>query len=239
MTSFVQPDLFVTGAARWPFGPLVPHAYGLIMIDPPWHMEMYSEAGEGRSPQAHYRTMSLEEIAALPVADLAAADCLLWLWGTTPLLPQQLQIMAAWGFRYSTNAVWAKRTRHGKRWFGTGYGGFRNEHEHILIGRIGSPRITDHGVRSIIEGEAREHSRKPETAYAAAERISKGVRRADVFSRRSRPGWEACGDEAGKFDGEDAPCERLPASADAVLASEAPKNAESEGARKEVVHGVA
>ena len=200
MTSFIQPDMFASNVTHWPFGPLIPRAYSLIMIDPPWHMEMYSEAGEGKSPQANYRTMSLDEIAALPVADLAAENCLLWLWGTTPLLPKQLAIMQVWGFRYSTNAVWAKRTKHGKRWFGTGYGGFRNEHEHILIGRIGSPVITDNSVRSIVVGKAREHSSKPEAAYEAAERISKGARRADVFSRRTRPGWEACGDEAGKFD---------------------------------------
>ena len=199
MTSFIQPDMFAAGAAAWPFGGLQPFAYDFIMADPPWHMEMYSEAGEGKSPQAHYRTMTLDEIAVLPVADLAAHDCLLWLWGTTPLLPRQLEIMAAWGFTYSTNAVWAKRTKHGKRHFGTGYGGFRGEHEHILVGRLGSPaqHFEDLAIRSIIEGEAREHSRKPEAAYAAAERLMPAARRASLFERVARPGWDGWGDQYG------------------------------------------
>lgn len=206
MTSWVAPDLFLPGPASWPFGALRPGAYDLIMIDPPWHMEMYSEAGEAKSPQAHYGTMTLDEIAALPVRDLARENCRLWLWATTPLLPRQLEVMAAWGFKYSTNAVWAKRTVNGKRHFGTGYGGFRNEHEHLLVGTIGSPgEPANKSIRSIFEGTVREHSSKPESIYDLAARMYPGAVKADVFSRRSRPGWEAWGDQAGIFDGADAP----------------------------------
>lgn len=202
MTSFLAPSLFAPHeAAVWPFGGLVPQAYDFIMIDPAWHMEMYSELGEEKSPQSQYRTMPIEDIAALPVGDLARENCLLWLWGTTPLLPQQIALLPGWGFKYSTCGVWAKRTVNGKRHFGTGYGGFRNEHEFIIVGRRGSPKMGSKSIRSIIEGEAREHSRKPEAAYLAAEAIMPDARRADVFSRESRPGWEACGDQAGAFDG--------------------------------------
>ena len=59
-------------------------------------------------------------------------------------------------------------------------------------------------MRNLIEGEAREHSRKPEVAYRAAEALLPGARRLELFSRASRPGWETWGDEAGKFDGEEA-----------------------------------
>ena len=198
MPSYLAPGLFDGDAAprAWPWGDLEPCAYDFIMADPPWDLVMYSEAGREKSPA--YRCMSIEDIAALPVADLAGRDCLLWLWGTTPMLPQQLAVMAAWGFKYSTNGVWAKRTRHGKRHFGTGYGGFRNEHEHILVGRIGSPQFDDRSIRSIIEGTVREHSRKPEAAYLAAEQLMPTARRASLFERVPRAGWDGWGDQYGQ-----------------------------------------
>jgi N6-adenosine-specific RNA methylase IME4 len=200
MSSFLQPDFFSrSGPTVWPFGSLAPHAYGLIMIDPPWHYELYSDKGEGKAPQAHYDTMSIEDIAALPVADLAAPDCLLWLWGTAPMLPLQLDVMKAWGFAYVTKGVWLKRTVNGKVGFGTGYA-LRNAHEEIILGRIGNPSLT-RSIRSVVEGPIREHSRKPDQAYQAAEKLVPRVRRADVFSRETRPGWDSCGNEAGKFDG--------------------------------------
>lgn len=184
----------------WPWPELEVGGYDFIMADPPWHMEMRTEAGEAKSPQAHYATMSLDEIARLPVAGLARPDCRLWLWGTTPLLPRQLAIMEAWGFKYSTSAVWAKRTVHGLRAFGTGYGGFRGEHEYILVGTRGSPgEPANKSVRSIIAGQIREHSRKPEEAYAFAEAMYPHARRLELFSRTNRQGWTVWGNETGKF----------------------------------------
>ena len=106
---------------RWPFGNLVPLSYGLIMADPPGLFKNRSPKGEGKNALAHYDCMELEEIKALPVGHLAAPDSLLWLWTTNPLLPQGLEILAAWGFRFKTAGHWVKRTKHGKLAFGTGY----------------------------------------------------------------------------------------------------------------------
>jgi N6-adenosine-specific RNA methylase IME4 len=203
--SYVEPGLFdgAKAVSAWPFGSLSPRSYHLIMADPPWHFEVRSEKGEEKSPQAQYSTMSLSDIAALPVADLAAEDCLLWLWATAPLLPQQLEIMAAWGFRFLTTGVWVKTTKTGKLAFGTGYY-LRNAHEPFLIGARGSPERVPN-VRSVVMAEAREHSRKPDEAFAAAEKMRPAVvnpRRCELFSRESRPGWETWGNEAGKFDRE-------------------------------------
>ena len=197
MTS--QPFMFGADAMPdWPWGDLQPHAYDLIMIDPPWRFELYSEKGEAKSAQAQYQTMSLDEIKALPVRLLAKPDCLLWLWATAPMLPQQLEVLAAWGFAYKSEGVWVKTTKNNKIAFGTGYG-FRGSHEPIILAGTGSPQVT-HGVRSVIMGLARGHSRKPDSAYAAAEQLMPGARYADVFSRQNRPGWDAFGNEAGKFD---------------------------------------
>lgn len=199
--SYLAPDLFAAPLAAWPFGGLAPQAYQMIMADPPWRFELYSDKGEEKSPQAHYATMTLDAIAALPVADLARADCLLWLWATAPMLDQQLRVLDAWGFRFVTSGVWVKTTRRGKIGFGTGYV-LRNAHEPFLIGVRGEPKCS-RSVRSVVMGELREHSRKPPAAYTAAEQLLPGARRCELFSRTERPGWETWGDEAGLFGTED------------------------------------
>lgn len=181
----------------WPFGDLQPHSFDMIMADPPWRFEVRSEKGEGKSAQAHYRTMPLAEINALPVLDLAAPNCTLWLWCTAPMLPQQLTTIAAWGFAYCTEGVWVKMTTHGKVAFGTGYG-LRGAHEPFIIAKRGEPKLT-RSTRSVIHGRAREHSRKPEEAYFEAERLMPKANRLDLFSRTERAGWTSFGDETGKF----------------------------------------
>ena len=193
--SFVEPGLFEKALQNWPFNGLDPLSYGFIMADPPWRFNCYSEEGEEKSPQAHYKTMTLEEIAALPVADLAKPDCLLWLWATAPMLPEQIAIAEAWGFTFKTSGVWVKTTKNAKIAFGTGYI-LRNAHEPFIIATRGSPKTTA-SVRSVVMGALRKHSQKPEEAYAAAQQLMPGVRRASLFERIARPEWDGWGDEYG------------------------------------------
>lgn len=183
----------------WPFDPLQPLSFDLIMVDPPWTFDNWSKAGEKKNAKAKYDCMTLDEIKAMPVSQLARGDCLLWLWATNPMLPQAIDTMKAWGFKYVTAGTWVKQTVKGSRAFGTGYV-LRSENEPYLIGAHGNPR-TAKNIRSCVFGPVREHSRKPEEAYEAAEKLAiSATRRADVFSRTTRPGWEAWGNEAGKFD---------------------------------------
>jgi N6-adenosine-specific RNA methylase IME4 len=181
----------------WPFGDLQPHSFDFIMADPPWQFIVRSEKGERKSAQAHYRTMPIAEINALPVLDLAAPDCTLWLWATAPMLPQQLETVRAWGFIYCTEGVWVKMTKHGKVAFGTGYG-LRGAHEPFIIAKRGDPKLT-RSTRSVIHGKVRDHSQKPEEAYREAERLMPRANRLELFSRTDRKGWTTWGDEAGKF----------------------------------------
>lgn len=198
--SFVEPDLFEGGVGNWPFGRLEPHAYRLIMIDPPWHFTTRSDKGNAKSPQAKYSTMSMRDIGALPVADLAyPGGCLLWMWCTAPALDIQMQIMKGWGFEFKTSGTWVKTTVNGKLAFGNGYS-LRNCHEPFLLGAIGEPEVISKSVRSVVMAPGREHSRKPDEAYTAARALIPYGRAADVFSRETRPTWESFGDEAGKFD---------------------------------------
>lgn len=197
----------------WPFGALRPLSYELIFADPPWPTQMRSPKGEKKSPAAHYHLMSFDEIKALPVGQLAAPDCVLFLWGVWNLLLQGSdpfnrhfdcgrsplgEVIQSWGFRYVAGGAWHKRTVHGKTAFGTGYR-VRSACEPFLIAVIGNPK-TSRAERNLIDGLAREHSRKPEEAYAWCERYMPNARRVELFSRSSRPGWDAWGHETGKFD---------------------------------------
>lgn len=196
--------------------------FEFIMADPPWRFFNWSAAGEGKNPVAHYPCATLEELVAMPVGMLAARDAVMWMWATNPMLPEALMLLSAWGFTFKTAGTWVKRTKHGREAFGPGYI-LRSSNEPVLIGTRGSPSIVAKDVRSTVasygpgvdlrpgegwpdtvvtvEAPAREHSRKPEAAFLAAERLMPVARRLELFSRASRPGWRAWGSEAGKFDG--------------------------------------
>ena len=86
--------------------------YKVIYADPPWAYKVWSRKGAGRSAESHYPTMSIDNLCALPVAELTAKDCALFLWATFPQLPEALRLIKAWGFQYKTVAfVWLKRNR--------------------------------------------------------------------------------------------------------------------------------
>lgn len=184
----------------WPFDPLPPMAYSAIMADPPWAFSNFSAKGEAKNAKAHYDCMDLAAIKALPVSQLVQSDAYLWLWATNPMLPQALDVLQAWGFRFVTAGTWVKRGESGNLAFGTGYV-LRSANEPFLIGKIGKPKPMSRSVRSVIEAPRREHSRKPDEAYEAFRQMTGNVRRADLFAREARPGFEAWGNEATLFDG--------------------------------------
>jgi N6-adenosine-specific RNA methylase IME4 len=201
--------------ARPPFDQLKAGAHELIMIDPPWLTKMRSAKGEGKSYARHYGGMTFEAIAALPVGDLMARNCMVFLWCTWPHVlyggdPERHyrdadasrsrvgECIKAWGLRYVTGGGWLKLTKTGKRAFGTGYRA-RSSMEPFLLCIRGSP-VNSRRERNIIEGLARQHSRKPDEAFAWCERYMPGARRLELFSRESRPGWDAWGYQAGHFD---------------------------------------
>lgn len=185
---------------NWPFAGLEPRSFSMLMVDPPWSFSLYSAKGGNKSAEHHYKTMSMEDIAALPVGDLAEENSVLWLWGTAPMFPAQVKVAERWGFVYKTMGVWEKVTRTGKQAFGTGYI-FRTSHEPIIIATRGEPK-TSRSLRSSFSGERREHSRKPEEAFVHAERLMPKATRIEIFSRTNRPGWTSWGDEVGRWSTE-------------------------------------
>ncbi len=195
MKSFVAPDLFGERTlSSWPFGDLRPLAYDFIMADPPWKFENYSEKGDEKGPAPHYEMMEDEDILALPIGDLARQHCLIWLWCTWPKLDLGIECLKRWGFDYKTGGSWEKR-----RW-GTGYI-WRSKCEPILIGTKGSPKVFGASVPNLLAEGRREHSRKPDCAYVAAEKMMPYAHRASLFERPIRKGWEAWGNGVGVAPG--------------------------------------
>lgn len=198
---------------RSEIAPLPPGPFACILADPPWRFKTYGNNGDGRGAIRHYRTMTLDEIKELPVRDVAAPDCYLWLWVTGPHLRQGFEVLDAWGFKYSGIGLsWAKMKRRfgdpsvqkgqlilsDDLWhMGAGYTTRKNA-ELCLIARRGSPKRIDKGVRELIVAPVREHSRKPDEAHERIERMCAGPR-LEMFARGGRPGWTVWGNETDKF----------------------------------------
>jgi N6-adenosine-specific RNA methylase IME4 len=144
----------------------------------------------------------------LPIADIAADDCALFLWATDPLLPQALDLMQKWGFTYKTIAfVWAKLNKNAPDtlWteadFFTGMGYWsRANSELCLLATKGKPQRQSASVRRLVVAPRREHSRKPDEVADRIVQLLGDVSRIELFARTRRPGWDVWGTETEKFD---------------------------------------
>jgi len=169
--------------------------YGLILADPQWRFEPWSrETGMDRAADNHYPTSVLEVIKARDVPSIAADDCVLFQWATSPMLPQALEVMKAWGFAYVSGAVWVKDR------IGTGYW-FRNRHELLLVGTRGNVPAPAMGTQwdSVIAAAAGDHSAKPDAVLKMIEAYFPSVPKIELNCRGvPRPGWDAWGNEAAK-----------------------------------------
>jgi N6-adenosine-specific RNA methylase IME4 len=186
---------------------LPPGPFGAVYADPPWNFKNYSAKGDGRSPSRHYDTMTLADIKALPVADVCAKDCHLFLWTTQPHLQQAFEVMTSWGFKYSSIAfTWVKLNRSAPtlfmdyRSFHVGLGKTtRKNTEVCLLGRRGSPQRLSAAVRELIISPVREHSRKPEDAAKRIEEYAPGPY-LEMFARSERGGqWSSWGNQTDRF----------------------------------------
>jgi N6-adenosine-specific RNA methylase IME4 len=169
-----------------------------ILADPPWRFaNRTGKVAPEHRRLRRYRTLSLQEIRALPVAGLAAERCHLYLWVPNALLPEGLDVLRAWGFSYKTNLVWYKiRKDGGPDGRGVGFY-FRNVTELLLFGVRGkNARTLPPGRRQVnlLTAAKRDHSRKPEGFQELIERCSPGPY-LELFARERREGWSQWGDE--------------------------------------------
>jgi N6-adenosine-specific RNA methylase IME4 len=154
--------------------------------------------------------MSMEDLFALPVHQLAARDCVLFMWATDPMIPEALALGARWGFKFKTPAFyWAKTRRETSRRgaddneetrfpMGTGYWTRANPEMCLLFTR-GAPKRISPAVRKLMIAPRREHSRKPDETYGRIEALVAGPR-LELFARQAWPGWTAWGNQVDRFE---------------------------------------
>ena len=167
--------------------------YQVIYADPPWDYQQCRLSG---SAKKHYPTMRIEELCALPVADIADRDCALFLWATFPQLPEALRLIKAWGFVYKTVAfVWLKQNRKALTWF---YGlGFwtRSNAEVCLLATKGHPKRQSAGIHQLVISPVERHSKKPDEVREKIVELMGDVPRIELFARQQTPGWDVWGNE--------------------------------------------
>lgn len=196
--------------ADGPFAGLQQNGYGLIEADPAWGWTSFSGKASAphRTEEAPYPVMTLDEMKALPVGDLAAKDCLLNMWVIGSHLDQAIELGRHWGFTFRSDGfVWVKTGKHDPSIRPITMGKWvRKQVEYSLLFGRGKPSRLDAGVRQLIEtGEnviyapRREHSRKPDERIERLERLVAGPR-IELFTRQERAGWDAWGNEKRKFN---------------------------------------
>jgi N6-adenosine-specific RNA methylase IME4 len=167
--------------------PLPTGPFRTIIADPPWYYARDDDASHrGACP---YPTMTVPEICAMPIAELAAEDAILWLWATNPNLRHAFTVIDSWGFEERTILTWVKPH------FGCGHW-LRGQTEHCIMAIRGRPTITLSNQATVLHAPApeRRHSRKPDEFYQLVESLCPGSK-IELFCRQPRPGWSSWGDE--------------------------------------------
>lgn len=197
-----------------PFAGLQRGHYGAILADPPWVFNSLwggrinkTEAGNypSRAIERHYDLQEDADICALPVAELAAPDCVLFMWTCWPVLRRSFAVLDAWGFTYKTCAFsWLKADPY-KLWtleedvhMGMGYWTRANT-EPCLLATRGKPKRRHADVRQGIVEKARQHSRKPDCVHQRIERLVAGPY-LELFARQHRPNWTVWGNQTTRFN---------------------------------------
>jgi N6-adenosine-specific RNA methylase IME4 len=180
--------------------------YSIIYADPPWSYD--DKALNRGGAERHYTTMTVEDICHLPVAEMAAENCVLFLWGTWPKLHESLRVVEAWGFEYKTCAfVWVKtnkrtNTNQGALFPQDNFDSFwgmgrwtRANSEFCLLAVKGKPGRESAGVHQIIYAPIAKHSKKPQEARDKIIQLCGDLPRVELFARMVPPGWEVWGNE--------------------------------------------
>jgi N6-adenosine-specific RNA methylase IME4 len=198
-----------------PLAGLPKNHFRAVLADPPWAFNLWWGGRSNKTPagvpsratKPHYGVMREEELNAIPVGDIAADDCVLFLWTCWPVIEWSFRTIDAWGFKYKTcGFCWVKAHAQQIEMFQDdidphmtlGYW-TRSNSEVCLLATRGNPKRVDAGVKQAIIEPRREHSRKPNCVHSRIERLVEGPY-LELFARKSRHGWSTWGNEATKFD---------------------------------------
>lgn len=166
--------------------PLPTGPFRVIVADPPWKYDNREEDTSHRAANP-YPSMTIEQIAEMPIRSIAHDNSILWLWVTNSHLPEVWRIVDAWGFTYKTMLTWAKDRMGTGDWL-------RGQTEHCLMCVRGKPTIVLTNQTTLLRGPLRAHSKKPDEFYSMVEALCPGSK-VELFCRRPRDGWEVFGNE--------------------------------------------
>lgn len=169
--------------------------YNIIYADPPWSYNDKASAGQ-RGSCYKYDVQDQGYLKNLPVQEIAAADSVLFLWVTMPMIPEGVQLLEHWGFKYKTVAfTWVKKNKITDSWF-WGMGNWtRANPEVCLLGVKGNIRRTAKDVHSVVDSRIQFHSQKPDEVRNRIVRLMGDLPRIELFARTREPGWDCWGYE--------------------------------------------
>lgn len=170
--------------------------YEIILADPAWSYDVWSKKGIGRNAENHYPTMSIEDICALPIANITAKNSTLFLWVTFPKLQEVFRVIEAWGYKFRTvTFVWVKRNKKVNSWFmGLGYWTQANA-EICLLATKGKPKRISKSIRQIIDAPIEQHSKKPDETRQRIVELIGDLPRIELFAHQKVDGWDSWGNE--------------------------------------------
>ncbi len=171
--------------------------YQIIYADPPWdygNTKNHNGHFWGIADR-HYAVMKLSEIKSLPVASIAADNCYLFIWVTSPFLQKGFEVIESWGFKYATvGFVWVKTTNDQTTVRGDGLGKYSiSNAEYCLIARRGKYWREARNVKQIIMAPKTRHSEKPSCTRDRIIELCGNRSRIELFARQSCKGWDSWG----------------------------------------------
>jgi N6-adenosine-specific RNA methylase IME4 len=189
--------------------PLPDSKYEVILCDPPWEYHTWNKKDKGRTAESHYHTMTTKDILELPVGDIAADNCALFLWITCPNIFLGEKVLRSWGFEFVTVAFnWVKLRKNLPAVNSIKAGGIeifpkkglghwtRSGSELCLLARKGRITRLNKNIDQVIYAPIREHSRKPDEQYERIEQLlglEQSTPKIELFARYPHEGWEGWG----------------------------------------------
>ena len=170
--------------------------YNIIYCDPAWYFKTYSNKGNKRSALQHYNCLNINDIYNLPVHTISDNDCILLIWVIDPMLPEAIETIKRWGFKYKTVAfTWVKENKKSDGYFtGLGYWTRANP-EMCLLATKGKPKRLSKAVKQLIISKRQEHSKKPDEIRDRIIQLCGDLPRIELFARQKVKGWDYWGDQ--------------------------------------------
>lgn len=163
--------------------------YQIIYADPPWSYRNKRTGGSMKSGASQkYPCMTLDDIKAMPVKQIADKNSVLFLWATVPILPEAIEVLMAWGYKYKTALFWRKIMSVGMGFW------FRGQVEVLLLGIHGDVKAFRIQEANFVQAKVRKHSQKPDEFRRLIEKTNL-FPRIELFAREKTDGWDVWGNE--------------------------------------------